>query len=53
MGKHAIDLIAAGQRNVMVSGEGNKIFALPLEQVVNGIRQPELEMFEIARILSI
>lgn len=53
MGKHAIDLIAEGQRNVMVAGEGNRIFTIPLEEVVTGIRQPELEMFEIARILSI
>ncbi len=53
MGKHAIDLIAEGQRNVMVGGEGNKIFTVPLEKVVNGVRQPDLEMFEIARILSI
>ena len=37
MGKHAIDLIAEGQRNVMVAGEGNKIFTVPLEEVVNGI----------------
>lgn len=53
MGKHAVDSIADGRRNVMVAGEGNKIFILPLEKVVNGTRQPELEMFEIARILSI
>jgi len=53
MGKHAIDLIAEGQRNVMVAGEGNRIFTIPLEEVINGIRQPEMEMFEIARILSI
>lgn len=53
MGKHAVDLIAGGQRNIMVAGEGNRIFTVPLEKVVNETRQPELEMFEIARILSI
>jgi len=53
MGKHAIDLIAEGQRNIMVAGEGSKIFTVPLAEVVNGVRQPDLEMFEIARILSI
>ena len=37
----------------MVAGEGDKIFTIPLEEVVNGSRKPELEMFEIARILSI
>ncbi len=53
MGKHAVDLIARGERNVLVGGEGNKVFAIPLEQVVSSTRQPEMEMYEIARILSI
>lgn len=53
MGKHAIDLICDGQRNLMVGGDGSKIFTVPLEKVVNGIRQPDLEMYQIARMLSI
>lgn len=53
MGKYAVDLIAGGERNVLVGGEGNKVFTVPLEKVVNGTREPELEMYEIAKILSI
>lgn len=53
MGKHSVDMICEGQSNVMVGGEGTKIFTVPLEKVVNGSREPELEMFEIARMLSI
>lgn len=53
MGKHAIDLICEGQRNVMVGGDGSRIFAVPLETVVKGVRQPDLEMYEIAKMLSI
>lgn len=53
MGKHSVDLICEGQSNVMVGGEGSKIFTVPLEKVINGSRKPELEMFEIARMLSI
>lgn len=53
MGKYAVDLIAGGERNVLVGGEGNKVFTVPLEKVVCGTREPELEMYEIAKILSI
>jgi 6-phosphofructokinase 1 len=53
MGKHAVDLIREGQRNVMVCGEGSKIFTIPLEKVVGAKRKPDLEMYEIARMLSI
>lgn len=53
MGKHAVDSICQGERNVMVAGEGDRIFSIPLEKVVNGKRMPDLEMYEIARMLSI
>ena len=53
MGKLAVDLICEDQRNLMVAGEGDKVFSLPLEEVVKGTRKPDLEMFEIARMLSI
>ena len=53
MGKSAVDLICEDQRNLMVAGEGDRIFPLPLEDVVKGTRKPDLEMFEIARMLSI
>lgn len=53
MGKAAVDYIAEGTRNVMVAGQGDKILAIPLQEIINGTRTPELNMFEIARILSI
>jgi len=53
MGKQAVDLICEDQRNLMVAGEGDNIFSLPLEDIVKGTRKPDLEMFEIARMLSI
>jgi len=53
MGKLAVDLICANKRDLMAAGEGDKIFHIPLEKVVSGKRKPELEMFEIAKMLSI
>lgn len=53
MGKAAVDYIAAGTRNVMVAGQEERILAIPLQEIINGTRTPELNMFEIARILSI
>jgi 6-phosphofructokinase 1 len=53
MGKAAIDMIAEGERNVMVAGKGEQVKSIPLQEVINGTRTPELNMFEIARILSI
>ncbi len=53
MGKMAVDCIASGQRNVMVAGREERIFTIPLGEIINGIKTPELEMFELARILSI
>lgn len=53
MGKAAVDLIAGGERNVMVAGQGEQVKSIPLQEIINGNRTPELSMFEIARILSI
>lgn len=53
MGKAAVDMIAEGLRNVMVAGQGEQVKSIPLQEVINGTRTPELNMFEIARILSI
>lgn len=53
MGKKAVDLLAEGQSSLMVAGIGSKITGIPLPEVIHGVREPELEMFEIARILSI
>lgn len=53
MGKAAIDFIAEGKRNVMTAGQEIRIHAIPLREIINGHKTPELDMFEIARILSI
>lgn len=53
MGKMAIDYISEGKENVMVAGQEQKFHAIPLQEVINGNVTPELNMFEIARILSI
>lgn len=53
MGKAAIDYIREGKYNLMVAYMGQRIHAILLEEVIRGQKSPELEMFEIARILSI
>jgi 6-phosphofructokinase 1 len=53
MGKAAIDYIIEGKTNVMVARQGDRILPIPLQEIINGKRTPELGMFELARILSI
>lgn len=53
MGKAAVDLILDNKRNVMAASDGNRIFSIPLQEIINGSKTLELGMFEIARILSI
>lgn len=53
MGKTAVDLIEEGKRNLMVAADGKRVFSIPLEEVVNTVKIPELSMFELAKILSI
>jgi len=53
MGKMAVDCIISGKKNVMVAGREERINTIPLQEVINGKKTPELEMFELARILSI
>ncbi|MDD3269764.1 MAG: 6-phosphofructokinase [Syntrophomonadaceae bacterium] len=53
MGRTAVDCIAEGSRNVMVAGHWDKMQKIPLEEIINARRMPDLDMVEIARILSI
>lgn len=53
MGKAAIDCIIDNQRNVMMAYHEEKIHLVPLAEIINGNKTPELDMFEIARMLSI
>lgn len=53
MGKAAVDYILEGRTNMMVAGMEEKTHAIPLGEIVNGTHTPELNILEIARILSI
>ncbi len=53
MGMMAVECITTGKRNVMVAAQEERIHVIPLQEIVNGQRTPELGMFELARILSI
>lgn len=53
MGKRAVDLLLADKKNLMTGFQGMKIVDVPLEDVVKGEKKIDLEICEIARILSI
>lgn len=53
MGKAAVELIGSDKRNLMVAAEGQRIFPIPLQKIINGVKTLDLTMFEIARMLSI
>ena len=53
MGKAAVDFILQGKRNVMVASKDERIYDIPLREVIKGTKTLELKMFEIARVLSI
>ncbi|NLB88565.1 MAG: 6-phosphofructokinase [Syntrophomonadaceae bacterium] len=53
LGKAAVDSIADGVRNAMVAFYAGRIRLVPLAEIIHGRKTPRLEMFEIARILSI
>lgn len=53
MGKAAVDYIAGGVENVMVSEQQGRYAPIPLEKVINGTRNIELDLYELARVLSI
>jgi len=52
MGKAAVDYISEGKRNVMVASQRGRVYPVPLQEVINGVRTLELDLFEIARVLS-
>jgi 6-phosphofructokinase 1 len=53
MAEMAVDCIANGQKNLMIAGWDERLQTIPLGEVVNGSKTPELGMFELARVLSI
>lgn len=52
MGKAAVDFLVAGKKNIMVASYGVSTRDIPLAEIIHGTRTPELNMFDIARILS-
>ncbi len=53
MGKAAIDCIKGEQRNVVIAFREDKIHPIPLAETVKGTKTLDLDLFEIARMLSI
>ena len=53
MGKAAVDCIIGNQKNLMMAYREEKVHPIPLAEIVKGNKTPELDMFEIARMLSI
>ncbi|MEQ8200653.1 MAG: 6-phosphofructokinase [Syntrophomonadaceae bacterium] len=53
MGKYAVDLIYEGQRNLMVGGDRNRVYTVPLQEVVQGSRVTDLSMYDTVGMLSI
>ncbi|MGS0746093.1 6-phosphofructokinase [Syntrophomonas erecta subsp. sporosyntropha] len=53
MGKAAVDFLTEGENSTMVASREGRIQSIPLQEIINGTHTPELNMFEIARILSI
>ena len=53
MGKKAVDLICEGQGNVMVGGDRNRVYTVPLQDVVQGSRVTDLSMYDMVGMLSI
>lgn len=52
MGKAAVDYIAEGRSNAMMSGYDIRIRPIPLQEIIHGRKTLELDLFEIARILA-
>jgi len=53
MGKNAVELIYEGQRNVMVGGDRNRVYTVPLQEVVESSRVTDLSIYDMVGILSI
>lgn len=53
MGAGAVDLLLSGQKAVMVGIQNSQIAAVPFAEALNQQHRPSLEMYELARSLSI
>lgn len=53
MGKAAVDCLLQEKGNFMTASREGGVHLIPLQEVINGKKTPELGMFEIARVLSI
>lgn len=52
MGNRAVELLIAGEKGQMVSLQGRRIEAVPLEEVISQQRQANLEYYELAQLLA-
>ena len=53
MGKRAVDLLLQGEKNKMIAFKDMKLVEIELQDVIKGKKDIDLEICEIARILSI
>ncbi len=51
-GKRAVEMLLSGERGKMVGLSGGAIIAVPLAEVIGGVRAPDAEMFRMAEILG-
>lgn len=52
MGVKAAQLLEAGAKDVMVALDGRDLVTVPLTKVAEGRREPDMEYFEMAKILA-
>jgi 6-phosphofructokinase 1 len=52
MGVKAVEVLLEGQTDVMIGLAGRDIITVPLEEVVNKSRRPNVELLEMAKILA-
>ncbi|MCF6094275.1 6-phosphofructokinase [Microaerobacter geothermalis] len=53
MGAEAVDLLLAGEAGVMVGIQNNHMIAVPFEEALSQTHQPSLDLYDLARTLSI
>lgn len=53
MGAKAVDLLRAGEKDKMVAIRNNKVIGVDFDEAFSMKHQPDLELYELAKILSI
>jgi 6-phosphofructokinase 1 len=52
LGSAGIAHLARGEHGVMVGMVGGRVAVIPLPEVVDGQKTPDLELMELARVLA-